>query len=120
MLRNFVGFLLASTVVVPATAGSPGEDAKLFGARESTAAMDISPDGKRVVYIGPGPDRISVVVVADLAGGAARPILRSTGKPEKLSWCKFASNDRLTCRFRSIINDGGILVPVLAADFGQS
>ena len=111
MLRNIIVFLVASASAVPAAAGSLAEDAKLFGAREGTSAMDISPDGKRVVYIGPGPERISVVVVADLAAGTARPILRSTGRPEMLSWCKFASNERLACRFRSIVDDAGILVP---------
>ena len=30
-------------------------DAAAFGAREAASNMDISPDGKRVVYVGPGP-----------------------------------------------------------------
>jgi len=86
-------------------------DAAAFGARESAGAMDISPDGKSVVYVGAAPGRNSIVEVADLAGGPAKAILRSSGNPEKLSWCKFASNERLICRFRAILDRAGVLLP---------
>jgi dipeptidyl aminopeptidase/acylaminoacyl peptidase len=86
-------------------------DAQAFGARESIHAMDLSPDGQKVVYIGPGPGPSSVVFIADLATHKAKPILPASGKPETLSWCKFASDTRLVCRLYSIVEDAGVLTP---------
>lgn len=86
-------------------------DAQAFGARETIQGMDISPDGTKVVYIGPGPGPSSVVFVADLTARTAKPILPSTGNPEKLSWCKFATNQRLVCGLYSIVPSAGVLIP---------
>jgi len=86
-------------------------DAAAFGSRETIQDIDISPDGTKVVYIGPGPGPSSVVFVADLAARTAKPILPSSGNPEKLTWCNFATNQRLVCGLYSIIPDAGVLTP---------
>ncbi|MEO5612037.1 MAG: alpha/beta fold hydrolase, partial [Sphingomicrobium sp.] len=85
-------------------------DAQAFGSRETIKDIDLSPDGTKVVYIGPGPGPSSVVFVADLTTRTAKPILPSTGNPEKLSWCKFATNQRLVCKLYSIVPSAGVLV----------
>ena len=85
-------------------------DAAAFGAREAAAAMDISPDGKKVVYIGPGPGKMSVVFLANLETGNVRPILRTSGDPETVNWCAFAGNDRLACRYSGSVQDAGQLI----------
>lgn len=72
--------------------------------------MDLSPDGNRVVYVGPGPNRISLVFVADLTSGNAKPVLKSTADPEVFNWCAFAGDDRLACSyFAAEMNAGHML-----------
>jgi dipeptidyl aminopeptidase/acylaminoacyl peptidase len=94
-------------------------DAIAFGTRESAQNMDLSPDGSKVVFLGAGPGRSTVVYVADIAAGSSKPILYSKADPEALRWCEFVSNMRLACRFTAIVpSDGtglapaGILIPV--------
>src|SRR4051794_5953723 len=83
----------------------------LFGPRESAASLDISPSGRYVVYIAPARGTASAAVVADLVGGGdARPILRASGQPERLSWCRFVSDTRLICAVRGNGNIEGRLV----------
>jgi dipeptidyl aminopeptidase/acylaminoacyl peptidase len=85
-------------------------DAAAFGAREAAENMDLSPDGNRVVYVGPGPNRISLVFVADLTSGNAKPVLKSTADPEVFNWCAFAGDDRLACSyFAAEMNAGHML-----------
>ena len=93
-------------------------DALAFGTREGVSNMDLSPDGNRAVFVGPGPGRTTIVYIADIAAGTTKPIVYSKGDPETLRWCGFVSNDRLACRFTAIIpSDGtglapaGILIP---------
>jgi len=100
--------LLSSSVL--AQQNSLAADAAAFGAREAAENMDLSPDGNHVVYVGPGPNRISVVFVADLTTGESKPILKSSADPEYLSWCAFAGNDRLACRYNAARNEAGRLV----------
>lgn len=94
-----------STPVESATAGA------LFGVREQVQHIDISPDGKRVVYVAPGPGRFTVAHVADLASGESHPVLQSGSGSDRLAWCNFAGNTRLVCRFNDIVEEAGMLVP---------
>ena len=75
-------------------------DAQAFGARETIRGSIFRRTERRSSYIGPGPGPSSVVFVADLAARTAKPILPSSGNPEKLSWCNFATNQRLVCGLR--------------------
>jgi dipeptidyl aminopeptidase/acylaminoacyl peptidase len=93
-----------------AQSSSLTEDAAAFGARESASGVDISPDGKNVVYIAPAPKAGSVAFAANLETGNVKAVLSSGSGPEKLSWCSFITNDRLICRYRAILNDTGKLV----------
>lgn len=85
-------------------------DAAAFGVRDAASNMDLSPDGKRIVYVGPGPGRISLVFVGDLSTGQVKPILKSDGNPESISWCSFVSSERLACRYRAMRPEADILV----------
>src|SRR5688572_31545856 len=84
---------------VPAAAMPAEEAARSFGARESVSSIDISPDGRRLVYVAPLRGASSAAYVAEV-GGTAQPklILSSTGPGEALQSCTFASNSRLVCR----------------------
>lgn len=86
------------------------QDAAAFGVRESVADMDLSPDGRKVVYIEPGASTGSIVSVADVDTGAIKPFLKASGK-EALRWCGFVTNSRLICRYTGIVDQQGVLVP---------
>jgi dipeptidyl aminopeptidase/acylaminoacyl peptidase len=98
----------ATPAVQPAT-----DPALLFGTRESVEQMDISPDGRRLVYLQPGPGRTTLVFLHDLGRADATPIVvtRSSGSPERMLWCRFATNDRLICQARGMTEVEGMLVP---------
>ncbi|MFN3944904.1 MAG: alpha/beta hydrolase family protein [Allosphingosinicella sp.] len=97
-----------------ATADPATRQAILFGVRESVQQMDISPDGTKVAFIGPGPGRSTIGYVVDLADTARQPkvIINSDGNPGRLRWCSFASDSRLVCSVGGIVREsGGILLP---------
>lgn len=83
----------------PAAAAPAADPAALFGVRESVQQIDLSPDGRRVIYLQPGPGRTTIAYLHDLSGaGAPTEVIRSSGNPERLRWCRFATNDRLVCQ----------------------
>ena len=91
----------------PATADASAQ----FGPRESVSFLDVSPSGRYAVYVAPAHGPASAAVVADLVGGGdARPVLRASGAPERLSWCRFVSDARLICAIRGTGNIEGRLV----------
>ena len=106
------GTLRAQPPAQAAPAAPPAANASaMFGPRQGVTALDLSPSGRYVVYVAPARGTASAAVVADLvAGGPARPILRSSGQPERLTWCRFVSDTRLICAVRAVANIEGQLV----------
>jgi dienelactone hydrolase len=103
------------TQPAPAAAAAPAAPAAdlatRFGPRESVSFLDVSPSGRFAVYIAPARGTASAALIVDLTqGGDARPILTSTGQPERLSWCRFVSDARLICAIRAVGNVDGLLV----------
>lgn len=92
----------------------------MFGTRPTVLDIDISPDGKNVVYLAAGEGRINTAFVAEIGSEhAPRAAITSNGTPGDLRWCKFVSNKRLICRVRGVTDHGGVLVPfgrLLAVD----
>jgi dipeptidyl aminopeptidase/acylaminoacyl peptidase len=105
---------LASAQDAPAPAApkvldTPGA---MFGVRESVESIDISPSGKRIVYVTPGKGAISSAYVADLAGGPHQLVTQSPGVPDRLRWCKFVTDTRLICQIQGVAEvDAGLLAP---------
>ena len=97
--------LLASAIslciAVPARAADPAiaADARAFGTRASAQAVDISPSGNKLLMVDPGPGKTSVLSIVDVASGNVQPILKSGADPEKLYWCKFATDKQLICNY---------------------
>lgn len=106
-----LGLVLIGLCATSTTALATDTNAsQLFGARETVQAIDLSPDGTRVVYLTPGPGRSTKVMVANLSTGAEPAVaMLSRGAPDRLSWCRFASNTRLVCRISGITSIQGIL-----------
>jgi dipeptidyl aminopeptidase/acylaminoacyl peptidase len=102
----------------PASAPQPGaaqqavDPSHLFGVRESVQHIDISPDGRRVVFLQPGNARGTGVYVHDLdSSGQPRLIIHSDGDPERFRWCNFVTNDRLICQIGGMVNADSVLIP---------
>ena len=74
-------------------------DAKAFGTRQSVESVDISPSGKRLLVIDPGPGESSILSVIEVESGQSRPILKSSANPEGLYWCKFESDNDILCQY---------------------
>jgi dienelactone hydrolase len=113
----FKAFLLVTAAVAAASVAHAqshalAEDAKAFGARETFHAMDISPDGTKLLNIGAGAGRASALSIIDLASGNFSTILRDAADPEKLQWCAFASNTQLVCRYGAGVPLDGDIVGV--------
>lgn len=71
--------------------------AAAFGARESVRDVDISPDGRSLIYLAAGQGRSTSLYAVDLETAAARLVSYSSGDPIAYNWCRFGSNDRLAC-----------------------
>jgi hypothetical protein len=89
-----------------AAAQSLDADAIAFGTREGVSNMDLSPDGRQAVFVGPGPGRTSIAYHVDIARGTTSPIMSSAGNPENLRWCAFVSNERIACQISAIVQTG--------------
>ncbi|HEX8258327.1 MAG TPA: S9 family peptidase [Allosphingosinicella sp.] len=109
-------------LIIPAVAGAAAlhsgaaaqqaaPSATMFGAREAVESIDISPDGTKLVYLAPAAGASSVALVGDLAGGKPAVVATSSGKPDRLSWCRFVSNSRIICRAYALIDNKGVLIP---------
>jgi dipeptidyl aminopeptidase/acylaminoacyl peptidase len=107
----FRTFLISATMLFGSAAAAQPKPAALFGARPAVEHMDLSPDGKSVVYVSPGPNAMQVIYVADLETGATKAVAKSSGDPERISSCNFASNSRLICYLWGLTKLEGELIP---------
>ena len=87
------------------------QDAVAFGTLGTAQSIDLSPDGTKVVYVGPGPGSVQLAYVADLTTGTSKPVLRTTEAGDNLSSCAFVSNSRLICQYDANIPQEGTIVP---------
>lgn len=72
--------------------------ARRFGTLEGITQVSLSPDGQRVAFLAPGKGQANDLFVADMADGAPQRILRASGDPEILQWCRWATAARLICQ----------------------
>jgi dienelactone hydrolase len=109
----FKSLLLSTALALsPASAMAQSQpSAALFGVRPSVEHVDLSPDGKSVVYVAPGPKSMQGVFVADIGTGQVRPVVKASGDPERLSYCNFASDTRLICYIWGLTDYEGGLIP---------
>ncbi len=107
--------LLALSVITPlivAANFTPEQAPLAFGQREMVQQMDLSPDGRSVVYIAPGKGKNSIAYVASLDTQTPKAVLTSDADPERLSWCNFVSNSRMVCQITALVDSDGIIIPV--------
>lgn len=96
-MKHLVRAMLLASALLPVAALAQSKDAAKFGNREFIQQISLSPDGTRVAMLEPLTGRGSALVVADLATGATKIVLRSSGAPERLRNCHWASDTRIIC-----------------------
>lgn len=113
MLRAGVAAL--ALAVTPAWAESGEEVAHRFGTRQSITHVALSPDGQRAAIIRPNPTgQGSYLSIASFGPGVPeKPILRSTGDPDRLNDCLWGGEHRLVCRIVMVIPSPDTRVPLV-------
>lgn len=108
MIHRF--FVAVSAAVLLPAAAPPADPAKVFGSRESILDISLSPSGKKLAFIAPGPGQSTVLYTVDAAGGGAPKKAGSAdGKPERLSSCSWVSEVRLVCTVFMVMDDTGVM-----------
>jgi dipeptidyl aminopeptidase/acylaminoacyl peptidase len=81
---------------------STAEAAKAFGARDMVVDTALSPSGRQVSVVLPGPGTSTMVSVVDLTSGKSEVIGYANGDPLSLSGCGWVSETRLLCSYYGI------------------
>jgi dipeptidyl aminopeptidase/acylaminoacyl peptidase len=93
-----MAFCLLSLLALPA-AGPPADPAAAFGAREDVISISLSPAGRKIAFISPGPGASSVVYAVEAAEGAQpRRVIGADGRKERITDCGWVSEERLVCQ----------------------
>jgi len=102
-----IRMLLAVAALALSGAGQAAPPpAEAFGRLPLLSDADLSPSGDRIVTIA-NVDGESVVAVLDTRGGPWKPVLKgetrdvSTLRLFRVSWCRFKTDQRILCGFRS-------------------
>jgi dipeptidyl aminopeptidase/acylaminoacyl peptidase len=98
----------AAAATPPATA----DDAAAFGALESVYSAELSADGSKIVYVGPGTGTSTIAVVINLETGAIAQVARGDGKPINIRNCQWTAADRIVCTLWGLQRYQGVLVPL--------
>lgn len=103
-LKMFVaaGLLAGVSSTAPAQVVPLDQAAKRFGVRPSAWQADLSPSGRRLVFLSAGPAATTIAKILDLDTKKVTSIFGSSGKPESLDWCEFATETQLICRYSAI------------------
>ncbi|MBV9882610.1 MAG: S9 family peptidase, partial [Sphingomonadaceae bacterium] len=105
---------LAAMAAVPAAAQTPAaqtsaaqpaaDAAQLYGVRANVEGIDLSPDGRHVVFLQPASGRRTVAYLAEVGSTAAPSVIVSSdGNPERLRRCQFATDTRLICTVSGMV-----------------
>ena len=86
--------------------------ARLFGARPSGFAPDLSPNGDKLIYLAAGPGASTIARIEDIATNSDRVLVQSSGKPEQLYGCGFVDEQWVICRFGGEMNSDGFVYRV--------
>lgn len=90
--------VIPSAAAAQAGPGAAVDLAARFGALEALQDVSLSPDGQSIAFISPSAGEGNDLFVVGTAEGAEpRRILRASGAPETLRWCRWANNVRIVC-----------------------
>ncbi|QIQ86183.1 S9 family peptidase [Erythrobacter sp.] len=127
MVKGFSGLLAGAALcalAVPATAqgvqtaeaGAKGElekTAERFGIRASVLDISLSPSGRKLAWIAPGPNHTEVLRVYDLdSDEGIQTIAGNTEIIADLARCEWATEARIVCQIYGMAKTGdGLLLP---------
>jgi dipeptidyl aminopeptidase/acylaminoacyl peptidase len=109
-LLALAALLAATTASQAQTKAAVPDPAAQFGAQELVAATELSPDGKRVVVVQPGPGTTNLAAVIDIATGVVTPVAGADGQPMRITHCGWSSADRVVCAQSGSLWDHGKIV----------
>jgi len=98
-MRGRFLWLLGAGLVATSAQAQVDEVARRFGTLDGITQVSLSPDGQRIAFVAPNKGQANDLFVVEIADGAApRRILRASGDPETLRWCRWATDARLVCQ----------------------
>ncbi|MFL6737540.1 MAG: alpha/beta hydrolase family protein [Sphingomonas sp.] len=103
-------FLALGSAVARADVMSVADAARLFGARESNWAPELSPSGKQMLFFRSGEGARTELELQDLKTADISELTFSSGTPEQLLWCDFATESDVICEFGGEKAEGGQIV----------
>ena len=102
--------VLAVAALAQEAPSAANDAAARFGLREDIQQISLSPDGKAIAFIQPVGARGAALYVVNIDQGSPKPILTSTGDPDRLSYCRWSTVSRLVCGIYMILpSDVGAL-----------
>lgn len=104
-MKLSIAFALASLSLRGPTLAADGTASAAFGAREYIQQVSLSPEGKQVAMVTPNASRGAKLVIVDIASGASKTILVSSGDPERLLGCRWSTETRLVCRIYAVMKN---------------
>ena len=98
-MRGRFLWLLGAGLVATTAQAQVDDVARRFGTLDGITQVSLSPDGQRIAFVAPNKGQANDLFVVEIADGAApRRILRASGDPEILQWCRWATDARLVCQ----------------------
>jgi dipeptidyl aminopeptidase/acylaminoacyl peptidase len=86
-------------------AAAPADPPAAFGAREHVLDVALSPSGRKLAFISPGPGQSNFLYTVEIGSNAEpREALMADGKPQRLSSCGWVSEERLVCTIYMVID----------------
>ncbi|MGY2734158.1 alpha/beta hydrolase family protein [Sphingomonas sp. UYP23] len=113
MKKTSFAVALATCFAAPLSAADrpasvPSDAAARFGAREDIQQVSLSPSGTSIAYVAAINGRGAGLFVVSIADGVAKPILASSGDPDRLTSCKWSTDTRLVCGIYMILETSGL------------
>ena len=98
MRRYLSAVIGASIAAIPVQAAETDLERR-FGAQEGVTQVSLSPDGQLIAFVAPNKGLANDLYVARIGDGEApHRILRASGDPETLRWCRWATDARIVCQ----------------------
>ncbi|MFM5917792.1 MAG: alpha/beta hydrolase family protein [Novosphingobium sp.] len=101
---------MMGSVQAQAPTGSGQVLAAKFGALESVGQISMAPDASKLAYLSSVGDDQVLFIQDMVTWGKPRPLTKISASTGHVSWCRWASNDRLVCEMHTIFNDAGTLL----------
>ena len=99
LVKGAAGALALALLSGTAATAADFDAAKIFGAREMVRQASLSPDGKSIALVQPLAEAqaYGLFIAKVDADAPPKPVLLSTGHPDRLTDCGWISNTRLIC-----------------------